>query len=109
MITNERNKELTLARFYPLTANRYQFEYRGVEVTISLFSNPPDGEYWWVCNNLGVAAIDFDADTPALEMAAQLRQWILDTIPADRLREEGYNSLDWIGESVRAARRDEGI
>lgn len=99
MITDAKNKELSHAGFYPVNS-RYEFEYRGVRLFVYL-----NGRVWR-CSHMGISEyrwIDIPVELPALRMAAVLRQWILDTVPADRLREEGYRQLGWISSSVRAS------
>lgn len=103
MITNERNKELTLARFSPIGGpDHYKFEYRGQIINVILCRNY-HGAYWSVFNYGYDCRIELEPEMPAIEMAARIRQWILATVPADRLREEDYSTLGWISSSVRHA------
>lgn len=89
-------KEFSNCGFYPVGNYDFTFQYRGVELSVNLMGG------WWYCRNITTnQVINLWRELPALDMAAQLRQWILETVPADRLREEGYHTLGWITSSVR--------
>lgn len=97
MITDAENKELSHAGFYPVNSGHYSFEYRGVRLSVVL------GATHWFCRDDNRNTVAIPVQTPAIQMAERLKQWILDTTPAAQLREEGYRQLDWISSSVRAA------
>lgn len=97
MITDAENKELSRAGFYPEKSGHYSFEYRGVRVSVFL------GATHWFCRDDNLNTVAIPVQMPAIQMAQQLRQFIIDTTPAAQLREEGYRQLDWISSSVRAA------
>jgi len=91
-------RTMSKSGFFPVSTNHFTFQYRGVELSVNYIGG------WWHCHSsLTRQTYLVWYQVSAVEMAQQLKQWILGTTPAQYLREEGYNSLNWITSSVRNA------
>lgn len=91
-ITNKELYNLGTNGMFERAHNVWVFQYRGVELTLTLTR-----EGWHISHpTLGIRAL-IARETPIIQMRDELRELITSTAPAWMLKAEDYNPLAWIG------------